>query len=446
MGTLLIALTLLGAADPDPRPPNVLLVIADDLGVDELASYGRGASHARTPTLDRLAARGLSFDRAYANPTCSPTRAELLTGRYPIRHRVGAIIRPKNGSWTLSADEVTLAERLTAGGLRTGAFGKWHLGSADDRSSPNDAGFERYEGSMNGVPDYHRFLEVRDGERSSTPVERYNTTEIVDDALRWLEEVGDASWFVWLAFHAPHAAVTPRGQQFQAPPDALLAEPLADDADDRAIYLAMIEALDTELGRLLERVDLDRTLVVFVGDNGVPFGVHAPGTSATRIKKTPYEGGVHVPLVIAGPDVANGRCDALVKVADLFPTIVEFAGAPATDGPPIDGLSLAPYFEDPAADPVRDHLVCEMFEPNGLGIPPRSARAILFGPWKLIAASRMNPFPNDAGLRLFNLEWDANERRDLLSQPEPLTKWQAKALERGMELLRAHLAKAPAGE
>lgn len=444
LSTLSLLMASMNAA---AKPPNVLVVIADDIGTGELRAFRAGSSPARTPVLDSLIARGLTFTSAYSNPTCSPTRAEIMTGRYPIRHRVGSVIRKKNGSWQLPDDEITLPERLGPAGYRTAAFGKWHLAHHGDDRAPNDAGFDHYEGTPNGVSDYFAFVETRNGARSSEPVTTYNTTEIVNDALAWLGDSDSPEsppWFVWLAFNAPHAAVQRVGQVFQSPPNELLSEPLPDDPTARQRYEGSIEAMDTELGRISEAIDLERTVLIFIGDNGVPYGVSAAPASSSKIKKTPFEGGIHVPLVVVGAGVAHGRCGALVKVADLFSTILDIADAAAErpDDRPIDAVSLTPYLSDPDHAPLRDHIVAEMFEPNGPAPSERHSRVVRYRQWKLVSARELAPFRKSSGEMFFDLDADPEERRDLLRRPKRMSPEQRAALTRCRSLLEEHLDKA----
>ena len=400
---------LLGTQD------NLLILLADDLGVDMLGAYGVGGDLPPTPNLDELAGAGVLFRNAWTNPVCSPTRAALLTGRFGFRTGVGAILRIDAPS--LPLDEVTLPEMLrdgTQGRYATGAFGKWHLsndyvdpatGVAVDPASggllnPNLAGFDHFAGSMfnltcaqaecnsphwNGPQPYHYFRlpEVINGVQNV--VSAYSTTRIVDNTLEWIDQQ-DGPWLAYVAFHSPHSP-------FQAPPAQLNSSGLIPGSrpdpgeDARPYYKAMVEALDTEIGRLLRSLDpavRARTTVVFLGDNGTPQQVTAPPFIASHAKATLYEGGVRVPLIVSGPAVSvAGESDALVNSTDLFATCAELAGVdPASvlpSGKRLDSISLASHLADLDQPFQRKTLFAEMFGPasngqvcqddQGLGVP-----------------------------------------------------------------------------
>jgi len=227
-------------------------------------------------------------------------------------------------------------------------------------------GFDHFAGLLRGaLPDYYAWEKTTDGETAL--VERYATTETVDDAIRWLD-ARDGPWLLWLAFVAPH---TP----FHRPPEGLYTGALSDDpaeirANARVYYDAAIEALDAELGRLIAHLDaetLARTHIVFVGDNGTPpRAVEAP-YDRTRAKGTLFEGGVHVPLVVAGPAVVDGgrRTRALANGVDLFATLLDLAGRwEALTPSDYDGRSLAPLLADPDAPAVREWAYSERFGAN----------------------------------------------------------------------------------
>ena len=317
---------------PPAGPRRVLIIIADDLGVDSLRIYGEeddGRKYAPTPTIDGICAAGVRFERAWSAPTCSPTRAAILTGRYGLHNGVGWALEKYAA---LSLDEVTLPEALDAAGLGVAHanIGKWHLGDIDAAGgalAPNTAGWGYYAGSLGGgLPSYEKWARTVEG--ATAVVDNYATTQNVDDAIGWLEgRADDEPWLVWLAFNAPHVP-------FHLPPGELHSRdklPGTDehiDANAAKYYRAMVEAMDTEVGRLLAwleangHTDVD---AIFLGDNGTPGQATQPPSTSPHAKGSLYQGGVHVPLCVAGPSVVSGGrvSDALAHVADLYPTVLE---------------------------------------------------------------------------------------------------------------------------
>ncbi|MCK6503415.1 sulfatase-like hydrolase/transferase [Myxococcota bacterium] len=409
--------TLRGHLSPDSADrPNILLVIADDLGVDQASCYASPvASRAPQPHLDALCARGLVFTDAWANPYCSPTRAGILTGRNSGRTGVGEPTGVGMVAPGLSRRELTLPRALdrSDSGYTHGAFGKWHLADADNGAlrHPNIAGFDHFAGGIEGhVEDYFSWSRVVDGVETTSTT--YATSATVDDAVDWIREQEDP-WFAWVAFHAGH---WPR----HLPPAELhsYGELTGDEEDLEArpevYYQAMVEAMDTEMGRLFEEIGparMRRTVVIFVGDNGTEGTVNQGAFPEGRAKGTLYQGGLRVPLVVAGPGVqARGRqVDAPVHTQDLFSTVLELAGvdvAEATRGRPIDAVSLAPYLADPEAPDQRDFVLSEVF---GGGSTARGAagQAIRDRDLKLIRWL-------DGTEALYDVEDDPLEEDDLL--------------------------------
>lgn len=392
------------AASPDETrvaDPNVLVVVADDLGVDVLDVYGLASRLAPTPTIDSLAAQGLRFEYAYASPTCSPTRANIQTGRHGFRNTVTSGTQPAETS-ALPDDEVTIAELLEAGTndlYATGAFGKWHLATelVGGATSPNDQGYDHYDGSpynlyQNGSDDFSTWKRVTNGVVSLSTT--YATTATVDAARDWIAATPEP-WFAYVAFHAPHSP-------YHVPPAHLFTTDVTGgdpDTNPRPLYDAMIEALDAELGRLLASIppdELSRTTIVFMGDNGTPAECTTAPFDPQHAKGTAYEGGVRVPLIVSGANVtARGQTTtALVHAVDLLPTVAELAGVdPAVHAPGVqlDGLSLVPLFTDPTASLPRDTVFSQLDTPNtpdgpfchldlGFGSPTTDASMTLCGP------------------------------------------------------------------
>ncbi|MFT4624269.1 MAG: arylsulfatase A-like enzyme [Myxococcota bacterium] len=369
----------------EPLGGNVLVLLADDLGVERLAAFG-GVDPIPTPTLDALAAEGVVFTRATVHATCSPTRAALLTGRHARRTGVGVRIGTLFDAWELPLEERLVPEVLTESPLdyTSVALGKWHLasnGSASAWEHPLLQGFAHHRGAFGNLQfgheppdaplDYYHWSKLIDGVPGYSDV--YATTDTVDDALAQLDALPEP-WFLYVAFNAPH-------DPFHFPPLRLIETPIGLDATDAEKWAAAVEALDTELGRLLDGMapDVrDRTTVVFMGDNGWPEEAVTDPFDPLRAKTTLYEGGVHVPLIVSGPAVASpgSMSDALVSDVDLLPTVAELAGVrvPRADGLPVaspwpelalDGESWVGLLDDPSAPAQRSHVYLERFSPNG---------------------------------------------------------------------------------
>jgi len=369
---------------------NVLVVIVDDLGIDKFAAYDAHPDPAPTPVMDGLAADGVMFRSAWANPTCSPSRASMLTGRHARRSGIGGWIHPQSSAYSLPLAETTIPEVLIRAeeSWATSAVGKWHLvGGLDDERihHPTRSGFDWYAGTLgnannhvDGNPEfpvgYFYHQNVRDAayEWSST----YLTTATADDAIARLEVMPEP-WFMWLAFNAPHEPI-------HVPPLELHNFDFEPNAPDHLRHAAMIEALDTELGRVLASMDERQraeTTIILVGDNGSAKEVITAPHDVTRCKGTLYEGGVNVPLVIAGPHVhaIGAETDALVHVVDIFSTVAEIGGVDLSTVPDevtgaplvIDGASLLPHMRAPESAPRRDSVYTEKFEDNGA--PPYGA-------------------------------------------------------------------------
>lgn len=317
---------------PNPGPtlnehPNILLVISDDLGLDASSGYQVGTDLPTTPTLDELAANGLIFDNAWATPLCSPTRATILTGRYGIRT---GVLSPDD---SIPLAETSLQSFIDSNVPNTythAVIGKWHLSGRDNGGidNPNLMGIDHFAGFQGGgVGDYFNWTLIENGRESSSDV--YTTTRFVDLAIEWIA-AQEAPWFAWLAFNAPH---TP----FHLPPpdlhdrDSLSPAQQEIDRDPLPYYLAAIEAMDREIGRLLDSFSADtraNTVIIYMGDNGSPRRVYQ-GSPRQRGKGSVYQGGVAVPMIVSGRGVSRTgeREDALVSSVDLFATIADLAGA-----------------------------------------------------------------------------------------------------------------------
>ncbi|MFT4625000.1 MAG: arylsulfatase A-like enzyme [Myxococcota bacterium] len=363
-------------------PENVLIIVLDDIGLDKVGAYGMHPDPPSTPTLDQLAAEGVRFTHAYAHPTCTPTRAALLTGQYASRAGLGTWSDPWSDLAELDTASITLPRVLHGASEHVwsnAAVGKWHVGSflrRDPGAHPLEAGFSTHRGSLanphNAIlnrdepRDYLSWEKNVDGDLSLS--ETYMTIDTVDEAIALAEELPEP-WLLYVAFNAAHTPL-------HAPPAHLLDAPLPADATEADLFAAMVTALDTELARMLVGIDLRTAAPIttlVIGDNGTPTHAILPPLDPLRSKGTVAEGGVRVPLIVTGPRVGRPGAvsDAPVHVVDVLPTLAEIAGVDPTTltderGEPwvLDGTSLLRALADP--DWVGERLLySEQFGPNG---------------------------------------------------------------------------------
>ena len=434
------------------RRPNIILIVADDLGYGDLGACGNPV--VATPSLDRLAAEGTLLRQHYsASPMCAPARAALLTGRY--NHRTGAVDVPSNrGLDRLALRERPLPELLAAQGYATGMVGKWHNGVHNVRYHPNHRGFGEFVGFLNGGMDYWRWsLDVNGDTRP--PDGRYLTDVFTQEAIDFIERHRQEPFFLYLAYNAPHAP-------FQAP-DALVDRyrQRGDLTETVCRIYAMIEQMDEGIGRVLETVDeagiAGHTIVVCTSDNG-PFMGGSGQDSAARYngdfsgsKGDVLEGGIRVPAVARWPDhwPAGKQRDELVHFTDWVPTFL----ALASGGAPLDLLLDGNELCDLLAGRPQDLPGVRFWQWNRYEPVPRCNAAMRDGDWKLLwphipEARLKDPAddePYQRGLtsahqlmeispelpsrvlsptpepRLFNLATDPRERLDLATRlPERL--------------------------
>lgn len=435
---------------------NILIIIADDLGTDMLGVYGRSADTPPTPNIDALKANGVMFRNAWSNPFCSPTRATIQTGQYGFRTGVGFVSEPSfpgsavNGL-PLSDPSIRPIPRVLSQfpglGYSHAAIGKWHLSNTESSLSdpitgvkrkvnaPNDAGWSYFSGNWSfmggtdvtgGSDDYFTWQKLENGTTTTIgslqnhDPRAYVTTINVDDAIRWVGQQ-NGPWLLYLAFNSPHSP-------FHAPPPALLNPPRSNLIEDpakpnysaRTLYKAMIEAMDSEIGRLTRALGpalMAKTTVIFLGDNGTPRETVVAFPPA-HAKGTLYEGGVNVPLIISGADVKkpNRESQALVNTTDLYATVLDLAGVDlrtASAGIKLDATSLRPILNNTYNRSLRKYIYAELF--NQLSAPNYWTRAIRNDRFKLI---RFISDKNNLGAyteELYELALDPFEQVNLLS-------------------------------
>jgi arylsulfatase B len=311
---------------PGPIPsdaPNILLIIADDLGKDAIQGFTEGSIKPNTPNIDKIKNEGLSFTNLWVNPTCSPTRASIITGKYGYRTGVKWANDELNQSEQILHDFIN---EQTDNAYSTAIIGKWHLSGENTTLNPTSFGMDYYAGLIRGgVQNYYQWQLTENGEgRLQTA---YITKVFTDLSMDWISEQSKP-WFLWLAYNAPH---TP----FHLPPGEMHSQgdlpEYTEELDPMPYYMAAIEAMDYQIGRLLSAIpeeELDNTVILFLGDNGTPNQVaQAPYTNNT-VKGTLYQGGINVPMFVSGAGVnRTGEDNNLICSTDLFSTIAELSGA-----------------------------------------------------------------------------------------------------------------------
>jgi arylsulfatase B len=398
------------AAERDPPRPHIVYIVADDLGWKDVGFHG---SDIKTPNIDRLAQEGARLEQFYVQPMCTPTRAALMTGRYPFRYGLQTLVIPTPGKYGLPTDERLLPQALKEAGYRTVMVGKWHLGHADRKYWPPQRGFEYHYGAVLGEIDYytHSSSNVRDWYRNNKPVKEvgYVTQLLGKDAVaRIMEHDPKTPLFLYLAFTAPHAP-------YQAPKEYL--DRYKDIADPtRRAYAAMISSMDDEIGKVLAALEKkkmrDNTLIVFMSDNGGNTLAMFSGDADVSKVKLPadngpyrggkgmlYEGGTRVAALANWPGrIKPGEVKEMMHVVDMFPTLATLAGVNVNKGKPLDGVNVWTSISEGKPSPRQE--VVYNIEPFRGGVRQDE--------WKLIWRT---PLPS--ALELYNIGQDPSEKTNL---------------------------------
>ena len=414
---LAAVLSLAACAAAGQERPNILLIMADDLGWGDV---GYNGAEIRTPTLDRLAAEGIRLDRYYTHPSCTPTRTAFYSGKRAVTLGTIAPIAPWE-DFGLPPGERILPQYLKEAGYTTWLVGKWHLGHHYHDQHPLNRGYDHFYGTNGGEVNYytHALNRVPDWERNGEALDEqgYVTHLLRDEAIGLIEGYdGDAPYFMHLSFTAPHTPL-------QAPEESVQA--YADIADfNRRRLAAMITEMDAATGEVLAAValrpDADDTLIVFVSDNGGELRAGSVNEPLRGNKMSLYEGGIRVPALLHWPSrLEGGRAmDAMATVYDWIPTLLPLAGRLGAEDNDLDGVDLWPTIEG-SAEPQRDQpIVLTSASPTG----PRIA--VIDEGWKLIRSLRPLPdTPDKFSVELFNILDDPSESRDLAaSEPERTTR------------------------
>ncbi len=412
-------LILLPAAMSAAEKPNIIYILADDMGYADPGF--NGGKDIKTPNLDQIARGGTILKSFYVQPVCSPTRSALMTGRYPSRTGVYSVVRP-HAPWGLKLEEQTLAQALRSVGYETAISGKWHLGEFEPAYRPTQRGFDHQYGLWFGMIDYFTHLrgDVLDWHRDDQPSkdEGYSTHLIAKEACRMIRDKNpDKPLFLYLPFNAVHGP--------HQVPDSYCA-PYANLKGVRRTYAGMLSAMDEAIGQVLaaleEKKIRDNTLIIFSSDNGGP----SPGTVTSNGplragKGTIYEGGIRVCACVNWPGhiPAGKTIDEPLHAVDWYPTLAKLTGVATEQKLPLDGLDIWPVLTTGAKSPHDALILCGT---------ERGQAAIRMGDWKLLvgAGGKAKETKAQESDQLYNLAEDIGETRNLAAeQPSKLKELRA---------------------
>jgi len=442
--------TSVRATDESPSPtPNIVYFLVDDLGWTDLGCYG--STFYETPNIDRLAASGMRFTSAYAAcPVCSPTRASILTGRYPVRTSITDFISPSGNNqpdnWKrktpllpapysdrLQHSEVTIAEHLKSHGYATFFAGKWHLGP--EGFFPEDQGFDFNLGGIERGGPYggkRYFSPYGNSRLSDGPDGEHLPDRLATETVRFIEQHQEQPFLAYLSFYSVHTPLIAREdlvEKYKSKREAmgLSAEWGVEGqrkvrlVQEHAVYAGMVEAMDAAVGKVLSALDrlhlTDRTVVVFMSDNGGLSTSEGHPTSNLPLrggKGWMYEGGIREPMIVRAPSVTQSGevCDEPVTSTDFFPTLLELVGLPLAPELHLDGESFVPLLRGKSRE--RDPLFWHYPHYGNQGGAPTGC--IRDGDWKLIE------FYEDGHVELYNIAKDISESQDVSGQYPDIAK------------------------
>ncbi|WP_017446735.1 sulfatase-like hydrolase/transferase [Gayadomonas joobiniege] len=400
-GLMLSAFTKQAIAhDAQNQQPNILVVILDDQGIDSSAQYSVSSEQPQTPMLNQLANSGIVFDNFWATPACSSSRASLLTGKYGIHNGVNQV--PGRLSSQYTSLPALLKGSAKPHGYQTGYFGKWHLSGRENNFDASVYGIDYFAGNVKNIKDYWQWPLTLNGEQKDVDI--YHTTAISSLAIDWINKQNDHKpWFAILAYNAPHVP-------FHNPPAHLHSKKLSGSQRDirqnaRAYYLAAIEAVDTELARVIANIPdamLEQTMIFVLGDNGTPVRALPKDAKYNRnqAKNSLYQGGIHTPLMAAGFGVnqASARSSDLVNISDLYATIAQAAGVRTSEQ--TDSVSFYARLKTGEASARRYNFMS--YQHKG-----QKMYAVRDNRYKLISTNGQ--------YSLFDLQQDPYEKDDLLA-------------------------------
>lgn len=420
-------------------PPNIVYILADDLGWKDVGFHG---SDIKTPNIDKLAETGARLEQFYAQQMCTPTRAAFMTGRYPFRYGMQTLVIPASMNYGLPTDERLLPQALKQAGYTTALIGKWHLGHADRKFWPTQRGFDYHYGALLGEIDYYKHTVggKTDWFKNEKVLNEkgYATTLLGDEAVRYIDRQSQQKpFFLYLAFTAPH---TP----FQVPQNYLDMYKSIGDANRRS-YAAMVTAMDDQIGRVMAALQKrglrDNTIVVFHSDNGGNLNPQASGETEVHGKLPAdngpyrggkgdlYEGGTRVVSLVNWPGkIKPGVVDQMMHVVDWYPTFVKLAGGTLDKGKPLDGLDMWPTLSEGKPSP-RHEVVYNIEIFRG---------AVREDDWKLFWRATL-----PSTLELYNLANDPGEKNNVAAQnPDKVDALQKRINTLGGEMQKSLLLQA----
>ena len=419
--------------------PNVLLIMTDDQGYGDLSLHGN--PHLQTPHIDDLGRKGIRFERFYVNSFCAPSRAALLTGRYPLRCGVWGVTHNKE---TMRSDEVTIAEAFRAAGYQTACIGKWHNGEQYPYTPPGQ-GFEHFFGFNNGhINNYFNTTLIRGSQPE--PTRGYITDVLTDDVIDFIRKHSGQPFFCYVSYNAPHSPYQVPDRYYDKFRKQNLSEAVS-------AFYGMCENIDDNVGRLLDTLEQlklsDNTIVLFLTDNGGTAGVRIFNAGMRGGKTSVHEGGCRVPLLIRWP--ARFKNPRMVREIashiDLYPTLLDLCNVPQPKGPPIDGKSLKPLLEG-----NTDHWPERvLFTHNPISTSNRYPGAVRTQGYRLVREIRgpqggSSAKENDSSVRpwqLYDMQSDPGERNNLAKEQPQLVSKLSKQYEAWIDDTRGDLRRFP---
>jgi len=411
VASLTLALLAHGAL---AAPPNVVILLADDLG---WADVGYHDGEIATPAIDRLAREGVRLERFYSAPICSPTRAALMTGRDPLKLGLAYDqIHPWYNAG-LSPDAYTLAEAFQDAGYQTGMVGKWHLGHSQEHQLPNAHGFEYFHGHLHTNTDYWKHEregahDLQENGKSISLPGQYLTHIQQREAVRFIRERDpERPFLLYVPFTAPHSPM-------QAPEETIERYAHLPADGYRRIYAAMVDEMDRAIAAILDTLDQqgldDNTLVFFFSDNGGFGGFGGRNTPLRGEKGQTFEGGIRVPAVIRFPgELSAGKStDVQASVMDVFPTVAAAASLELNTAAPMDGRNLWPILHDGASGGEAPPL----FFASEIPLPGLIHLALIDPPWKLVQIVNEGQTETTVRSLLFRIIEDPNEEKNLAAE------------------------------
>jgi arylsulfatase B len=407
-------------ATPKAGKPNIVILVADDMGWADVGYHGGKIA---TPNIDRLAGEGVRLENFHVCPLCSPTRAGLMTGRWPIRTGMGDSVITPWRKYGLPTTERTLADLVAKAGYeRRGAIGKWHLGHYQKRFLPLNRGFTSFYGFYNGSLDY--FTHKREGELDwhrdfeTCRDEGYSTDLFAREATRFIDESSPATpFFLYVPFNAPHAPLQAKEKD--------KAKYVKIEDEKKRTYAAMVDSMDQAIGSILQAIKAkgiaENTFVLFFSDNGaLQFGDNGPWRSG---KGTVYEGGIRVPAAVRWPSgIQGGRTvDAMMGFIDVYPTVKRIAGVADPDPNPLDGQDMLEVIRGKAEAPKRDWF-------SYIYQAQSEQTAVCDGTWKLVVrggnvldvrldeSGRPSGVKGELSVELFRFDRDPGEKTNVAAE------------------------------